>query len=175
MGTDPEPPVLREGRIVVPGSSRQLAAYGLFPPPSGQHRAAESGSRVFTAKVVEPELLWISFDELCAPGTSWEDYYLLAAGAEAWVIDGVPAPEPGHAGPRAEAWALFASALAVLAVRGTTLFVVGTAPMDWAAAASAACGDARLRSAFEDIDRLLAKLKRVESDEAVAVEGTSGS
>ncbi len=174
MAAEQERPVLPEGRILVPGSSRQLAVYGLFPPPPGRHRAAHAGSRVFAAKACEPELLWISFDELCAPGTSREDYSLLAAGAELWVIDGVPPPEPSDAGPRAEAWELFAAALAAAAARGTTLFVVGTAPMDWGAA-SVSADDARLRSALAETARLLAKLKRVESDETVAVEGVSGS
>ncbi|MDR6792533.1 cell division protein ZapE [Pseudarthrobacter oxydans] len=174
MAAEPEPPALPEGRILVPGSSRQLAVYGLFPPPPGRHRTVTAGSRVFAAKACEPELLWISFDELCAPGTSREDYSLLPAGAELWVIDGVPVPEPSDAGPRAEAWDLFAAALAAAAARGTTLFVVGAAPMDWAAASRSA-DDPGLRSALAETSRLLAGLKRVESDETVAMEGVSGS
>ncbi|OAE02462.1 hypothetical protein [Arthrobacter sp. OY3WO11] len=174
MAAEPEPPALAEGRILVPGSSRQLAVYGLFPPPPGRQRTAGAGSRVFAAKAREPELLWISFDELCAPGTFREDYSLLASEAELWVIDGVPAPDPSDAGPRAEAWELFAAALAAAAARGTTLFVAGTAPLDWAAASMSA-DDPRLRSALAEAARLLAQLKRVESDETVAVEGVSGS
>ena len=91
-----------------------------------------------------------------------------------WVIDDVPAPSPSDAGQRAEAWELFAAVLTVAAARGTTVFVAGTAPMDWAAASGSA-EDARLRSALAEAARLLALLKRVESDEAVAVEGVSGS
>ena len=174
MAAQPEPPVLLEGRILVPGSSRQLAVYGLFPPAPGQHRKAGAGARVFAAKACEPELLWISFDELCAPGTSKEDYSFLAEGPELWVIDEVPAPSPSDAGPRAEAWELFAAALTVAAARGTTVFVAGAPPMDWAAASGWA-EDARLRSALAEAARLLARLKRVESDETVAVEGVSGS
>ncbi|HEU4667380.1 MAG TPA: hypothetical protein VFS79_06930 [Arthrobacter sp.] len=174
METRPEPPVLRDGRIIVPGSSRQLAAYGLFPPQPGRYRVLHSGSRTFEAKALEHELLWISFDELCAPGTSAEDYSVLAAGPETWVIDGVPAPEPADAGLRAEAWEQFAALLAVLAAGKAALFVVGTRPMDWAAA-SAAAEDGRLRATLTDIDRLLAGLKRIESDETTAVEGVSGS
>lgn len=174
MGTGPEPPALQDGRILVPGSSRQLAVYGLFPPPPSQHREANFGSRTFAAKAREPELLWIGFDELCAPGTSSDDYSVLAAGPDLWVIDGVPAPEPSDTGLRAEAWERFAAVLAVLAASRVTLFVVGTRPMDWTAA-SLLADDVRLRSALVEIDRLLAKLKRVESDEAVAIEGVSGS
>lgn len=174
METGREPPVLREGRVIVPGSSRQLAAYGLFPPQPDRHRAFPSGGRTFDAKALEHELLWISFGELCAPGTSPEDYLVLAAGPELCVVDGVPAPDPADAGFRAEEWELFAAALAVLAARSATLFVVGTRPMDWAAA-SAAAKDARLGATLADIDRLLASLKRVESDETIAVEGVSGS
>jgi predicted ATPase len=174
METGPEAPVLREGRIIVPGSSRQLAAYGLFPPQPDRHRVLRSGSRTFDAKSLEHELLWISFDELCRPGISAEDYSVLAAGPELCVIDGVPAPEPADAGFRAEAWEQFAAFLAVLAARNATLFVVGTKPMDWAAAAAAA-KDARLRAVLTDTDRLLANLKRIESDETIAIEGISGS
>ena len=174
MEPGPEPPVLRQGRIIVPGSSRQLAAYGLFLPQPDQHRVLRSGSRTFHAKALEHELLWVSFDELCAPGIPAADYSVLAAGPELCVIDGVPAPEPADAGSRAEAWEQFAAVLAVLAARNATLFVVGTRPMDWAAA-SAAAQDARVRAAFADIHRLLARLKRVESDEAVPAEGISGS
>lgn len=174
MGTEPEPPVLREGRIIVPGSSRQLAVYGLFPPPPSRQRTVRAGSRAFAAKACEPELLWISFDELCAPDTPSDDYSLLAAGQESWVIDGVPAPEPSDAGLRTGAWEHFAAVLAVLADRGTALFVIGARPMDWTGA-SLLADDPRLRLALVEIDRLLAKLKRVESDEAVAVEGMSGS
>jgi cell division protein ZapE len=174
MESPSQPPALREGRIIVPGSSRQLAAYGLFHPQPDRHRALPSGSRTFDAKALEPDLLWFSFDELCAPGTSAEDYSVLAAGPELCVIDGVPAPEPADAGSWAEAWEQFAAVLAVLAARNATLFVVGTGPMDWAAAASGAA-DARLRASLAGIDRLLAGLGRVESDEAIAVEGVSGS
>ena len=174
MDTGPEPPVLREGRVIVPGSSRQLAAYGLFPPQPDRHRVLRSGSRTFDAKALEHELLWISFDELCAPGTSAEDYSALAAGPELCVIDGVPVPEAADTGFRAEAWEQFAAFVAALAARNATLFVVGTKPMDWAAA-SAAAKDARLRAAFTGVDRLLANLKRIESDETIAVEGVSGS
>ena len=174
MGTGPHPLAFREGRIIVPGSSRQLAVYGLFPPPVTQQRTVRAGTRAFAVKVHEPELLWVSFDELCAPGASSEDFSLLPAGPDVWVIDGIPSTEPSDSGHRADAWEHFAAVLAVLARRNVTLFVVGTRPMDWAAA-SARAEDARLQSGFEDIGRLLAKLKRVESDEAVAVEGVSGS
>lgn len=174
METGPQPPVLREGRIIVPGSSRQLAAYGLFLPQPDQHRVLSSGSRTFHAKALEHELLWIGFDELCAPGTTSDDYTVLAAGAELCVIDGVPAPEAADAGFRAEAWEQFAAVLAVLAARNATLFVVGTRPMDWATA-SAAAKDPQLGATLAGIGRRLAGLQRIESDEAIAVEGVSGS
>jgi predicted ATPase len=172
--TEPDPLAVREGRIIVPGSSRQLAVYGLFPPPVTQERTVPAGTRAFAVKVYEPELLWVRFDELCAPGASGEDFSLLPPGPDVWVIDGVPSPEPSDSGHRADAWEHFAAVLAVLARRNVTLFVVGTRPMDWAAASEQA-DDARLQSAFADIGRLLAKLKRIESDEPVPLEGVSGS
>ena len=174
METGPESPVLRQGRIIVPGSSRQLAAYGLFLPQPDQHRILHSGSRTFHAKALEHELLWISFDELCAPGTTSDDYTGLAAGPELCVIDGVPPPEAADVGFRAEAWEQFAAVLAVLAARNATVFIVGNRRMEWAAASSAA-QDARLRASLDGIGRLLAGLKRIESDETVTVEGVSGS
>ena len=174
METGPEPPVLREGRIIVPGSSRQLAAYGLFLPQPHQHQVLRSGSRTFHAKALEHELLWISFDELCEPGIPAADYSVLAAGPELCVIDGVPAPEPAGAGLQAEAWEQFATVLAVLAARNATLFLVGTRPMDWATASGAA-KDAQLGATLAGIGRRLAGLKRIESDETIAVEGVSGS
>ncbi|TLM86918.1 hypothetical protein [Pseudarthrobacter sp. NamE5] len=174
MDKEPEPPVLRDGRIIVPGTARQLAVYGLFPPSPVQHREVPGADRIFGAKAREPELLWISFDELCATDASPGDYRGLAAGADLWVIDGVPAPEPSDAGRQAEAWERFAEVLRELAAAKVALFVVGASPMDWAAA-SATAPDAGHRILFREIDRLLAQLKRVESDEAVAVEGVSGS
>ena len=173
MAAQPEAPALREGRIIVPGSSRQLAVYGLFPPAPAQHCMVPAGRREFAAKAWEPELLWISFDELCGPGAADQNYGLLPAGPELWVIDGVPSPDPSEAG-RATLWEHFAAVLAVLAGRKVTLFVIGTGPMDWTSA-SVQADDVRLQSVFGDIGRLLARLKRVESDEAAAVEGVSGS
>lgn len=174
VGTEPDPLAVPEGRVIIPGSRRQLAVYGLFPPPLTQQRTVRAGTRAFAVKVYEPELLWVSFDELCAPGASSEDFPLLPAGPDVWVIDGVPSPEPLDSGHRAEAWEHFAAVLAVLARRNVTLFVVGTRPLDWAAA-SAQADDARLQSTFADIGWLLVKLQRIESDEPVAMEGVSGS
>ncbi|TLM75828.1 AFG1/ZapE family ATPase [Pseudarthrobacter sp. NamB4] len=174
MDREPEPPVLRHGRVIVPGTARQLAVYGLFPPSPIQHRELQGANRIFRAKASEPELLWISFDELCAADASAGDYRGLAAGAELWVIDGVPAPESTDAGRQAEAWERFAEVLRELAAAKVALFVVGARPMDWAAA-SATAPDAGLRGTFPEIHRLLARLERVKSDEAVAIERVSGS
>lgn len=139
-----------------------------------QAAVVQGSGHQFAAKTGDDDLLWIRFDELCRPEVSVEDYAALAARYKLWVVDGVPSPQAVDLPPRAQAWAQFAALLEELSNRDATLFVVGHHPLDWAGAAAAA-SDAGLRKVLAVIDRLLACLVRLETDEAVPVEGVSGS
>lgn len=174
MGTAAEAARIKAGRIIVPGTDRQLAAFGLFPPSSAQHGEVAAAAHTFTAKASDAELLWIGFGELCRLEASPAAYADLARRHPLWVVDGVPAPGSAGAVKDVGAWAQFAAVLAVLAAEGTTLFVVGRRPMDWDAAAHEA-EDAGLRASLAAVARRLELMVRVESDESVAVVGVSGS
>lgn len=165
---------LRTGRVIVPGTGPQLARFGLFPPLPAQAAVIQGSGHQFAAKAEDDDLLWIRFDELCRPEVSRADFAALAARCKLWVVDDVPSPGAADLPSRTRAWIQFAALLEELSSRGATLFVVGRQPLDWAGAAAAA-SDAGLREVLAAIDRVLACLVRLESDEAVAVEGVSGS
>jgi cell division protein ZapE len=77
---------LAEGRIIIPGTERQLGTYGLFPPSPAQQRAVTPTRHQLTAKNAEPELLWISFAELCGGTASLADYGVVAGPHSTGVI-----------------------------------------------------------------------------------------
>ncbi|WP_346960247.1 AFG1/ZapE family ATPase [uncultured Arthrobacter sp.] len=180
MGAEPDKAAFRRGRIITPGTSRQLGVFGLFPPPPAQQRVLTTPTGPLTASSAEPELLWTSFAQLCG-GPEVPDYRTLAAGYSTWVVDGVPSRAAGGGVPAASgavraaevaAWQHFCEVVDVLYDADITLFLVGPGPLDWAAAAAALPGlPAELARAA---DRL-ALLERVESDEALAAEHSSGS
>ena len=118
-------PAFARGRIITPGTEHQLGTYGLFPPSSAQQRTLRPAQQRFTAKSAEPELLWISFAELCAGQASQADYEALAGQHTTWVIDGVPAPgtDPSQKSP---AWHRFGTLVDVLYERDVTLFLIGS-------------------------------------------------
>jgi cell division protein ZapE len=173
MGAEPDKAAFLRGRIITPGTARQLGVFGLFPPPPAQQRILATCTGALTARSAEPELLWTSFGHLCG-GPAVPDYRSLAVGYSTWVVDEVPSPAAGVGGSGAAgaAWQHFCEVVDVLYDADITLFLVGTGPLDWAAADAAVPGlPAELARAA---DRLTL-LERVESDEAPAAEHSSGS
>jgi len=177
-GNDGGIPPSFSGRIITPGTDHQLGTHGLFPPSDAQQRVLTGISTALTAKNADPDLLWISFAELCSGQASAADYRVLAARHSTWVIDGVPAPSasPGQA----QAWLRFAEAIDALQERGSTLFLIGRRSLDWAGAA-AALSDAQdaaekeLHSALTQIALQLSVLVRVDSAAELPPEETAGT
>jgi predicted ATPase len=169
---------LAQGRIIIPGTERQLGTYGLFPPSPAQQRTLTPTRHQLTAKNAEPELLWISFAELCGGTASLADYGVLAGQHSTWVIDGVPAP--GADLPDKSTWLRFGGLVDALCERGVTLFLIGPDTLDWEGAAAAlkhaqGAADAELAEVMARTARHLSLLARVESAGGQAAEGVSGS
>ena len=150
---------LTQGRIIIPGTERQLGTYGLFPPSFAQQRTLKPVTQRFSAKNAEPELLWISFSELYAGQASKADYDALAGQHSTWVIDGVPAPETVGSEQKSPAWHRFGTLVEVLYERDVTLFLIG----------------AGLPADLPRVASRLSLLTWVESTEEAPVEGTFGS
>lgn len=172
-------PPLAQGRIIIPGTERQLGTYGLFPPSSAQQRTLTPTRHQLTAKNAEPELLWISFAELCAGSASLADYRVLAGQHSTWVIDGVPAPAADLPG-QASTWLRFGSLVDALCERGVTLFLIGPHTLDWDGAAAAlkdalGTADTELSEVMARTARHLSLLARVESAAEPDLRGVSGS
>ncbi|WP_427129933.1 AFG1/ZapE family ATPase [Pseudarthrobacter sp. S9] len=134
---DPGRAAFLRGRIISPGTARQLGAFGLFPPSPSQQRELTPTTQTITAKSADAGLLWSSYAELCAGLTSTSDYLALAKQYRTWVIDGVPSPGAGSTAPGAAgaatagAWQRFSNVLDVLYDEDITLILVGSGPMDW--------------------------------------------
>jgi cell division protein ZapE len=119
-------PGFAKGRIITPGTEHQLGTYGLFPPSPAQQRTLTPTTLRLTAKNAEPELLWISFTELCDSRVSATDYEVLASRHKTWVVDAVTAPEADPSPQRSSAWHRFSTLVDVLYAYDVTLFVVGS-------------------------------------------------
>lgn len=152
-------PAFARGRIITPGTEHQLGTYGLFPPSFSQQRMLKPATRQFSAKNAEPELLWISFTELCAGQASKADYDTLASQHSTWVIDSVPAPGPAGSEQKSPDWHRFGTLVDVLYDRDVTLFLIG----------------AGLPADLPRVATRLSLLTRVDSTEEAPAEGISGS
>jgi len=150
--TGSRPPAFRPGRIIIPGTPRQLGTFGLFTPAPGQRRTVEVAGRPLSAKSAEGDLLWISFGELTAGNPAARDFDALAVRFGEWVVDGIPGPSAAESPD----WQLFLDVAELLFDRNATLFVIGAVLPDVRA------------------DSPLALLLRVESDEELPDERSSG-
>ena len=165
----------RRGRVISPGTPRQLGAFGLFPPPPAEQRTLTPTTQPLPVKAAG-DVLWVAFAELCGGLMSTADYLALAAEYRVWVVDGVPSPAHESAEGSAAAWQRFGNAVDVLYDEDVTLFLVGRGPLDWDA------GDAGHGTALPvDMARIASRLSllgRVETgtdDEAAGSEETRGS
>ena len=138
----------RPGRIIIPGTARQLGTFGLFVPAPGQRRTVEVAGKVLDAKSAEGDLVWFGFRELIRAAPA--DAALLADRFGEWVVDGLPAQEPAVAG--SPEWQQFLDIVDALFAADATLFLIGAALPDFGP------------------DSPLSLLLRVESDEELPAE-----
>jgi hypothetical protein len=157
--TDPveynQPSGFRPGRTISPGTARQLGTLGLFVPAPGQRRTLNVGRTSLEVKSAEGGLLWIGFRELTGGTLSAADLAPLAARFGEWAVDGIPASADPHA--TSPEWTRLSAFVELLFAAGVTVFLIGTALPDFSA------------------DSPFSLLLRVESDEQLAAEHTSGS
>jgi cell division protein ZapE len=118
------------GRIISPGTPGQLGRLGLFRPPSSQRRVISPGTQPIVVKNSDPDLLWVSFEELCGGLTSTADFLVLADAYTTWVIDDVPSPSTTDSAS-APAWQRFSNVVDVLHDQDLRLFLIGQGPLDW--------------------------------------------
>jgi predicted ATPase len=172
------------GLILTPGTDRQLGTYGLFRPAPSQQQVLELPSHTLTAKSAAPDLLWVSFAELCGGHVESADCRVLAGRYPVWVIDAVPSPlveseagshagAAGSGGGTAGVWERFLEVLDLLREQDATLFLIGRGPLAWDFPGAA---DAKSPPAatFARIADRLAVLRRIESDEQLEDEQTGG-
>ena len=174
------------GILITPGTDRQLGAYGLFLPAPSQHQVLALPSRALPVKSADPDILWVSFAELCGSPLEVADYRQLAGRFPAWVIDGVPSPvmesasRPGPGSGSAAAWRRFLEVLDLLSERDIPLFLIGRGPLDWESASQESAinrpADAPSQpdTHLARIAHRLAILRRIESDEQLEDEQTAG-
>jgi predicted ATPase len=163
------------GLILTPGTDRQLGRYGLFRPAPSQQQALDLPSHTLTAKSAAPDLLWVSFGDLCGGPLESADYRALAGRYPVWVIDAVPSPlvesEAGSGAGAAGAWERFLEVLDLLREQDATLFLIGRGPLGWDIPADAQSPAA---ATFTRIADGLGVLRRIESDEQLEEEQTGG-
>lgn len=147
-------PDYRPGRILVPGTARQLGTFGLFEPAPGQRRTIDVAGNPLSVKSAEGGLLWIGFRELTGGPAPARDFAALAARFGEWVVDGIPAPDIAVGAPE---WHLFLDVVDLLFAANVTLFLIGAKLPDF------------------DADSPLSLLLRVESDEDLPEGPSSGS
>lgn len=171
-GTEPgdSPKAFSSGRIITPGTPKQLGRLGLFRPSASQSRVLTPTTQPIVVKNADPDLLWVGFPELCAGLTSSADFLALAHSFKTWVIDDVPSPAGGDPAS-APAWQRFSNAVDVLHDQDITLFLIGAGPLDWDAEPSGSV----LPVDLARIASRLSLLGRSDHDDALAIEEAAGS
>lgn len=147
-------PALRPGRILIPGTARQLGTFGLFAPAPGQRRTVDVAGKPLAVKSAEGDLLWVGFREITGAAAPARDFASLAVRFTEWVVDGLPSPADAAGSPD---WQLFLAVVDLLFAADVTLFVIGPALPEFAP------------------DSPLSRLLRVESDDELPAEHSSGS
>jgi hypothetical protein len=145
---------LRPGRIITPGTARQLGTFGLFAPAPGQRRTVDVAGRPLEVKSAEGDLLWVGFRELTGTAAPARDFASLAGRYREWVVDGLPSRSGATGYPE---WQQFLDVVDLLFAADVTLFVIGPALPEFGR------------------ESPLSRLLRVESDEELPAEHTSGS
>ncbi|MFJ6453748.1 cell division protein ZapE [Paenarthrobacter sp. NPDC091669] len=120
----------RSGRIICPGTPRQLGRLGLFRPAPSQSRVLQPTTQPIVVRNSDPDVLWVGFEELCGGLTSTADFLVLAETHKTWVIDDVPSPA-GSDSSSAPSWQRFSNVVDVLHDQDITLFLIGEGPLEW--------------------------------------------
>ena len=162
-----------QGLVIIPGTERQLGAYGLFRPSPSQRDVLALPSGPLAAKGTGPDMLWASFAELCGPTRSTPDYLLLADRFPAWVVDGIPSPSAGSAAGTA-GWQRFLALLDVLREREITPFLIAPEPLGSHVEVTPGGVPEELAAVLSLIGERLSVIRRVESDEQLADEQSAG-
>jgi cell division protein ZapE len=162
-----------DGLVLIPGTEKQLGAYGLFRPSPSQRDVLALPSGPLAAKGADPDVLWASFAELCGPPRSTADYLLLAGRFPAWVVDGIPSPSAGPAASAAD-WQRFLALLDVLRERDITPFLIVPGPLGSQAGDTPEGVPEELAAVLPLIGERLSLLRRIESDEQLADEQSAG-
>ena len=160
------------GLVIAPGTERQLGVYGLFRPSPAHGDVLALPTGPLAVKSAGPDMLWAGFAELCGADRSAADYLLLAGRFPAWVVDGIPAPSSDAAGPAG--WQHFLALLDVLHERDITPFLIAPGPLGSHFAEPPGGVSGELAAVLSRIGERLSVLRRIESDEQLADEGSGG-
>jgi hypothetical protein len=142
------------GRIIVPGTARQLGAFGLFRPSPHQGQAPREGQPGLAGDHSEGGVLWISLGELLEQNTPVEELTGLAAEYGTWVVD---ADVPEIVSGSSRLAKRFVEVAGALEQYDVTVFLVSASPLNL------------------DPANPLSTLALVESSEELPVEGIHGS
>jgi hypothetical protein len=161
------------GLVITPGTERQLGACGLFRPSPSQRDVLSLPTGPLPVKGADPDMVWVSFAELCGGDWSTADYLLLAESFPAWVVDGIPSPSAESAASPAD-WQRFLALLNILHELDITPFLI--APGLFGSPFGAPEGGAaeELAAVLSGIGERLSMLRRIEADEQLADEQSAG-
>jgi hypothetical protein len=128
----------RRGRIIIPGTARQLGSFGLFRPPPMQERplaeaqsappVKHSAVKHAPVKHAEGGVLWIGLGELLERSLSTADLTELAVKYRTWVLD---ADIPSVINAASPLSSRFIEVAAVLEQCDVTVFFVSPGPVAW--------------------------------------------
>ncbi|MFP3459245.1 AFG1/ZapE family ATPase [Arthrobacter globiformis] len=161
------------GLVITPGTERQLGACGLFRPSPFQRDELALPTGALPVKGADPDVLWVSFAELCGADRTAADYLLLAERFPAWVVDGIPSPSAGSAASAAD-WQRFLALLDVLRGQDITPFLIMPGPLGSPLDEPQASDPGELTAVLSIIGERLSELRRIESDEQLADEQSAG-
>jgi hypothetical protein len=161
------------GLVITPGTERQLGACGLFRPSPSQRDVLSLPTGPLPVKGADPDMVWVSFAELCGGDWSTADYLRLAESFPAWVVDGIPSPSAESAASPAD-WQRFLALLNILHELDITPFLI--APGLFGSPFGAPEGGAaeELAAVLSGIGERLSMLRRIEADEQLADEQSAG-
>jgi hypothetical protein len=142
------------GRIIVPGTARQLGAFGLFRPPPHQGQAPREGQPRLAGDHAEGGVLWISLSELLEQNMPAGELAGLGAEYGTWVVD---ADVPEIVSGSSRLAKRFVEVAGALEQCDVTVFLVSASPLNL------------------DPANPLSTLALVESSEELPVEGAHGS
>jgi hypothetical protein len=161
------------GLVITPGTERQLGACGLFRPSPSQRDVLSLPTGPLPVKGADPDMVWVSFAELCGGDWSTADYLLLAESFPAWVVDGIPSPSAESAASPAD-WQRFLALLNILHELDITPFLIAPGLFGSPFGAPEGGAPEELAAVLSGIGERLSMLRRIEADEQLADEQSGG-